>query len=210
MYAAPTHRPNAVTGPKRCHKADGHGGVKTPPYHARYTPYNPATGDKRNVSQAACMPPLRIDQTRSRAQNVAIRQTVTAGSRPRPTMQNTHHGNPATGNARTVSRPATAHPARQNGPYLRMLHNGRPVRLVQNGRLRQKCRATLDGRGSPGVYWAHGKGAGEFSLRRFRLPLGAHPEPLAKGRVLPCKQGPPLFLSPCRPRKPCPAAEKQT
>ena len=131
------------------------GGRERPPYHARHTPYNPATGDKRNVSRAACMPPLRIDQTRSRAQNVAIRRTVAAC----PTFfTSVYHGTNDYGHSF------------QNGPYLRILHNGRPTRLVQNGRLRQKCRAALDGRGNPGVYWAHGKGAGEFSLRRFLLP----------------------------------------
>ncbi len=41
------------------------GGVKTPPYNAKYTPCKPVTGGNRTVSRAAYMPPLRIDQTRS-------------------------------------------------------------------------------------------------------------------------------------------------
>ena len=42
MYAAPTHRPNAVAMQKRYHKANAHGGVKTPPYRAAETGNFPA------------------------------------------------------------------------------------------------------------------------------------------------------------------------
>ena len=65
IYAAPTHGPNAVTTQKRYHGANGHGGVKTPPYNARQTPCKPWTRNGITVLRAAYMPPLRIDRTRS-------------------------------------------------------------------------------------------------------------------------------------------------
>ena len=40
MYAAPTHRPNAVTTQKSYYGANGNGGVKTPPYNAKQTTGN--------------------------------------------------------------------------------------------------------------------------------------------------------------------------
>ena len=110
--------------------------------------------------------------------------------------------------APAIERPVLSSRA-ENAVRLRILHNGRPVRLVQNGRLRQKCRAALDGQGRPGVYCGHGKGAGEFSLRRFRFAFGCASRTTRKGASPALQAGPAPFSVPGQTPQALPGGRKK-
>ena len=79
-------------------------GVNTRPTIQNKHQTDPATADARTVLRAACMPPLRIDQTPSRPKNGIVRRTATgrmhaapanrqemAGKRARETFAATVH-----------------------------------------------------------------------------------------------------------------------
>ena len=62
--------------------------IKAPPYNTRQTPYPPRQRPTPAVfRRAACMPPLRMDQTPTQPKRGLVRQPLTAGPRPRPTEQ---------------------------------------------------------------------------------------------------------------------------
>ena len=63
----PTNRGKQPANREPPREAGGHGRHVCRPYNARHTPYKPGDGRRGGVLRAACMPPLRIDQTRSRA-----------------------------------------------------------------------------------------------------------------------------------------------
>ena len=65
MHAAPTDR-LAMAGKwaRRVFAADGHGGVKTPPYRARKTGNKPQTPHGANPCREAYMPPLQTGRKR--------------------------------------------------------------------------------------------------------------------------------------------------
>ena len=62
IYASPTNKGTAYASQKRSHKADGHGGVKTPPYRVRQTTDQPGNGQ----SGGAFCTPLTRSGCRSR------------------------------------------------------------------------------------------------------------------------------------------------
>ena len=92
MHAAPTTRGKWQANPG----TDGGAGFAagSRPRPTRQYKHQATRGRAMPQRFAGGMPPLRMDRTRSRPKNGTMGQTSTAGSRPRPTGQNTHPTNP--------------------------------------------------------------------------------------------------------------------